>query len=241
MQLQIKKEAAEFRTLHGFSNSEPVRLKSMLLKLGILTVFKPLRDDFSGMAIRSEDYEFMFINSNHSLGRQHFSICHELYHLYFDKEFIPHQCNSGTNLGKNKTTEYFADLFASYFLLPEDGIVGLIPEVQLQKDKIGIETILKIEQFFCCSRNALLYRLKELGLITSSTYDNFNYDIKNTAIKYGYPPDLYEAGNKNLVIGDYGTLARQLFEKEKISEGHYSSLMNAIGFDILNNDTSGNT
>lgn len=239
MQLQIKKEAAEFRTLNGFSSTDPIRLKSLLLKLEVLAVFKPLNDVFSGMAIKSREHRFMIINSNHSLGRQHFSICHELYHLYFDKNFSPHQCNSGNSFYKNKTAEHYADLFASYFLLPEEGIVSLIPEEQLHKDKIGIETILKIEQFFSCSRSALLYRLKELGLIASATYDNLNHNIKSTAKIYGYLTDIYEAGNKNLVIGDYGTIARQLFEKEKISEGHYASLMNAIGVDILNDEENG--
>lgn len=236
MQLQIKKEAAEFRTLHGFSSIDPIRLKSLLLKLGVITVFKPLKDDFSGMAIKSGNHKFMFINSSNSIGRQHFSICHEIYHLYFDKDFIPHQCNSGTNFIKGKTSEYYADLFASYLLLPEDGIVSLIPAEQLHKDKIGIDTILKIEQFYSCSRGALLYRLKELGLITSAAYDIFNRNVKSMAKNYGYPTDIYEAGNNNLVIGDYGTIARQLFEMGKISEGHYASLMNAIGFDILNDE-----
>ena len=239
MKLQIRKDASEFRTQLGFGNADPIRLKSLLLKLEILAVFKTFKEEVSGIAMKSGKYKFILINSNHSLGRQHFSICHELYHLYFDKEFTPHQCNSGTNITKKKTTEYYADLFASYFLLPEDGIVSMIPEEQLKKNSVGIETILKIEHYFSCSRSALLYRLKELELISSDTYENYCQNIKSTAMKYGYPLDLYEPGNNNLVIGDYGTLARQLFEKEKISEGHYSSLMNAIGFDILNDEENG--
>ena len=50
-------------------------------------------------------------------------------------------------------------------MLPEERILSLIPDKQLTKDKITIDTILKIEHYFRSSRSALLYRLKELNII----------------------------------------------------------------------------
>ena len=41
--------------------------------------------------------------------------------------------------------------------------------------------------------------------------------------------DLYQSGNQNKIIGKYGSMARQLFDEHKISEGHYLELMNAAG------------
>jgi Zn-dependent peptidase ImmA (M78 family) len=223
----------------GFGNMEPVRLKSLLIKLNVLTFFKQLPENFSGMAIRVGDYRFMLINSGHSIGRQNFTICHELYHLYIDKNFTPHQCNTG-QFDKNELTEYKADYFASFFLLPEDGIINLIPEAELCRDKINLETILKIEHYFSCSRTALLRKLKEMELITSRIYEKYAYHIKSNARQYGYPVHLYEGGNEGLVLGNYGTLAKQLFDDEIISEGHYATLMNAIGIDIFNNEGEDN-
>lgn len=239
MLLAIKKEASEFRITLGFGNTEPIQLKSLLMRLNVITVFKELSDTFSGMAIRAGDFRFMIINSNHSIGRQNFSICHELYHLYVDGNFLPHHCNSGL-FDKNKKQEYNADIFASYFLMPDDGITRLIPQEELvAKDKITIETILRIEQSFGCSRSALLFRLKELGIISAVGYDHFKQNVKLLARQYGYPTELYEPGNKNLVIGDYAAVARHLYDAGKISEGHYTALLQSIGLDILNVDDNG--
>jgi Zn-dependent peptidase ImmA (M78 family) len=236
----IKKEASAFRNRLGIGNTEPIRLTSLLLKLNVITIFRDLSDGFSGMSVMALDKKFMLVNSAHSIGRQHFTICHELYHLYFDKEFTPHACNTGV-FNKTNEREYFADIFASYFLMPDDGIINLIPDSELGKDKLQPETILKIEQYFSCSRASLLYRLKELNQITSKTYDRYCHNIKNTARQYGYPVKLYEKGNGGLVIGDFGTIAKQLFDMEKISEGHYVSLMRDIGIDVFNNSTDGDS
>lgn len=235
MENKIKKEATEFRNRYGYGNLEPIRLKSLLIKLNVITVFKELHDNFSGMAIKSGNFRFVLINSNHSIGRQHFTICHELYHLYIDKNYKPHHCHTGY-FDKKNLNEYFADMFASYLLMPEDGILDLIPDNQLKKDKISVTTLLKIEHFFSCSRSALLYRLKDLNFISNNYFESHSKNIILIAKEYGYSIDLYKKGNKNLIIGDYGVNAKNLYDDEKISEGHYISLMNDIGIDILNKD-----
>lgn len=234
MHIKLEKEAAEFRKHSGFTNTDPINLKSLLLKLNVITLFKPLSEHFSGMAVKVADYRFMLINSNHSVGRQHFSICHELYHLFIQAEFTPHHCLSGMFDKKNKI-EYAADVFAAYLLMPKDGIISLIPDEQLSKDKIKLETILKIEQYFRCSRAALLIRLKELDIISNKLMENHKNDIMTTAMFYGYNNALYLPANADMVIGNYGALAKQLYDSEKISEGHYIDLMQSIGFDALKN------
>ena len=55
----------------------------------------------------------------------------------------------------------------------------------------------------------------------------------------GYYTELYEPGNEGKVIGDYGTIAKALFDKDRISEGHYLSLMKDIGIDIYNDIDNG--
>ncbi|AUC84832.1 MULTISPECIES: ImmA/IrrE family metallo-endopeptidase [Flavobacteriaceae] len=229
---KTRKKATEFRNQNGYSNLEPIDLESFLIKLNVITIFKPLSQDFSGMAIKSKDKNFMLINSNHSIGRQNFSICHELYHLYFDPNFTPHNSISGKF--DKRTNEYLADIFASYLLMPDDAILNFIPDEELKKNKINLKTILKTEHYFKCSRTALLFRLKELNVITDSKFEEYRQDIKLKAKQNGYSTKLYEQGNENLVIGDFGSKSRYLFENEKISESHYLTLLNSIGIDLFN-------
>ena len=241
MNFKIKKEAVDFRTESGFRDTDPINLKSLLLKLDVIAAFLPVSDSISGMAIKTPKKNFILINSNHSIGRQNFSICHELFHLYKDEDFIPHHCIAGS-FNKDLDKEWKADIFASYFLIPDSGILNLIPEDEvIKRDKLSIGTILRIENYFGCSRAALLYRLKELSLISTDKYSEFSQNVKKTAREYGYSTELYESGNKGLVIGNYGVLAKYLYDNDKISEGNYYSLLSDIGIDLLNSDANGNS
>jgi Zn-dependent peptidase ImmA (M78 family) len=234
-ELLLEKEAAAFRSAQGLNSNDPIRLKSLLQKANIISVFAPLSNMFSGMAIKAgtgkETYRFILINSTQSLGKQHFTICHELYHLYIQPDFTGQVCITG-KFDKKDKNEYYADVFASYLLLPTEGILGIVPDEELRKKKISLKTILFIEHFYSCSRRALLYRLKNLGLISAEDYNSFTINIIRGALENGYQGALYEPGNNNLVIGDYGSIARELYDREKISQSHYYTLLADLGIDM---------
>jgi hypothetical protein len=116
--------------------------------------------------------------------------------------------------------------------MPELAVKSLIPDNELGKNKITIKTILKVEQYFSCSRMAILVRLKELDIIDSKNLEHFKTNVKRSALEHGYLTDLYEPGNHNQVVGDYGTVARELFENGKISESHYYTLLLDLGMNI---------
>ena len=233
----IESKANELRNKWGLTLFEPIRLKSLLMQLKVLTAFQSMSYEFSGMAIKiaggNKFQRFILINSNSTLGRQHFTICHEIYHLFVQSEFFSMVCQTG-RFDKKHPEEFNADWFAAYFLLPEAGIMRLIPEEESKKkDKISLATILRIEQYFSCSRAALLVRLEDIGLISKKYKEQFCSKVMSGALQHGYSLSVYKPGNDGLVIGDYGELARRLFDEEKISESHYASLMLDIGVDVL--------
>lgn len=108
----IEKQVSEFRMDNGLSTSEAITLKSLLLKLNILTVFKPLSENFSGMCLKdASEHRFMLINSNQPRGRQHFTIAHELYHLYIEERPTPHKCNPGFRKRSDRTKRRYVRFF----------------------------------------------------------------------------------------------------------------------------------
>ena len=230
--LVLEKEATKFRTINGIGSDDPIKFASLLKKLNIITVYRPLSSGFSGMAIKLEDNDIInrliLVNNTQTLGKQHFTIAHELYHLFVQRNFDYMTCNTG-NFDKKSGEEFNADVFASILLLPENGVKSLIPDNETTKDRISLQTILKIEHYYSCSRSALLYRLKELEIITSKSYDKYCINVKKGAILNGYSLQLYEKGNENLVIGNYGELANELYQKNKISESHFFSLLMDLG------------
>lgn len=232
IQYRSRIEAAEFRNIHGLGPKEAIRLDSLLMKLGVVSVFKPLSDNFSGMAIKAGDLRFMMINSNDSIGRQHFTLCHELYHLFVQEDFGSMVCETGRFDYKFDRIEFHADCFASNLLLPDDGIESMVPFSESRKDSIRLATLLKIEQYYSCSRLALLFKLLLKGYISREFLDKHKANVQYNARQHGYTTRLYDQGNHELVIGSYGEKAKDLFEKGLISEAKYLSYMSEIGFKL---------
>ena len=235
MKEKLKRDAFMFRQKNGLNPNEPIYFKSLLLKLNVQSLFKPLKtQNISGIAVKARnDLKFMMINTSLSRGRQHFTIAHELYHLYIQPNFTNMSCNT-SNFDRKDLIEYHADIFASNLILPEIGLYELIPDSELKKDTISLRTILSLEQYYSCSRTALLYKLKEMNIITSPLFEMYNKDKIKSAINYGYDINLYQPDNITTFIGDYGSISKQLFDDEKISETHYLSLLADIGIDVTN-------
>jgi Zn-dependent peptidase ImmA (M78 family) len=228
--------AQDFRQKNGLSSTEPLRIKSLLQKTNVLTLYKPLSSGFSGMSIKIDTpekcYRFMLINSDHPVGKQHFTVCHEFYHLYYQKDFKAAVSCTGLFDKKGNPEEYHADIFASYLLLPEMGVWEMIPENERNKNKIQISTILAIEHFYGCSHSALLFRLMNMDLISQKYKDELSVGIMALARKFGYTTSLYEKDNEGEVIGDYGLLAYKAWEEGIVSESAYYGLLMDLGVDI---------
>ena len=225
----VESQASRFRQFAGLSDSEAVNLRSLLLKLNVLTLFRPMSDSFSGMSLKGSGRLFMLINSNQPRCRQHFTICHELFHLFIEDNPVSHRCQAGR---KKNESEKCADAFALMFLMPADGVRQMIPDDELKQGKVSLATALKLGQYFGTSHAAVLNRLSDLNLIGGNEREQLSgISVKRACREYGYDTSLYESGNEGRVIGDFGEKARKLFEADKISEGHYLELLHKIGID----------
>jgi Zn-dependent peptidase ImmA (M78 family) len=235
LRLEIESKSVEFRSKNGYGTTDPIRLSSLLLKNNVITLFKPLSENLAGMAIKAtEEFRFMMVNQNHVLGKQHFTIGHELYHLFIQEQFTSQKCNTGLYEKQTDMEERKADFFAACLLLPESGVMQLIPEGELiKRGLISTETIFKIQHYYSISFKSVIYRLCELDLIDKSYFDKYSSGIKNMAKNFGLDLSLYEKGNFDKIIGDYGGLANRLFNQKKISESFYFELLNAINIDPL--------
>lgn len=219
----IEYQARSFRSDNKLSNTEAIDLKGLLLKNNILTVFRPMSDKIHGLSLKTGENRFILINSNNPKGRQHYTIAHELYHLYYDPNPEPHLCEAGGTHRAEKN----ADIFAAEFLLPKDGIANMLSSIQ--GEKVTMAIVLKLEQYYRVSHKAMALRLKKLNYIDEKELNSLtSLPIANVARLYGYDTSLYEKGNEGIVIGNYGEMAKALYDAEKISEGHYWELLKLI-------------
>lgn len=221
--------ALKMRASLRLSESEPVNLKTVLRLQGIIALYRPLSDTLYGLSMKSSDGKcrFILINSNTTRGRQHFTVAHELYHLYYDENPHPHFCREGML----DESERSANAFARAFLMPKAALVQLMSPSDLAAKNVDLSTLFSMEALFGVSHSALLVRLKELKFISKECYDrSLNIRVSAEAHLRGYDTELYKPGNEGLVIGDFGAKARELYDREIISEGHYVELLNMIGY-----------
>ena len=153
----IEQLALKMRAQAGLNPFEPIHTKTLLRKLGVMVIYRPLSEKACGLSMRSADGsgKFMLINSNNSRGRQHFTICHELFHLFYDEEPKPHIC--GTPGMEREPAEINANAFSSALLLPQAGVLESIPSEEIMNRRITTATMLRVEQLFGVSHQSLCY------------------------------------------------------------------------------------
>ena len=81
---QAEQNAKFFRIKIGLNSSEAIDVKTVLRKLNILTVYLPMSETAYGLSLSSQQGDkFILVNSNTRKGRHHFTIAHELFHLFY--------------------------------------------------------------------------------------------------------------------------------------------------------------
>lgn len=238
--MELSNKASSIRKKLGEDNSSPIDIFSLVNVIDNLTLVKyPLKSNISGMCIKSASSCVLAINSSMSIGRQRFSLAHELYHYYFDEQMTSTICSS--IIGTSNEVEKAADQFASYMLMPSAALYERILEIQGSKQApLVLEDVVRLEQYFGISRQAMLYRLQEEGKIDVKTMASMQKDVILSAAKLGYDTALYKASPQNSNKGAYGYYIKQseqLLRMGRISTGKYEEwLLDAFRDDIVYGD-----
>ena len=223
--------AINTRNEFGLSNTESINIFEVLKYNGDISIIRmPINSDLYGLFIKKGEAQAILININNSLGRQYFSAAHEYYHLKYE-----------VNLNDdNEDLEKEADTFASYFLMPREGLNYHLKKrlTNKEKDIIDISDCLYLENYFKISHQALVVRLKTDKHIRKRKYEQLlDVNICKEAKKYGYSLNLYSptTHDKDILIeSDYAELAENALEKEKISQSRYFEYLLEGGYeDIL--------
>lgn len=223
VELQVEKARRLFR----LAEDTCVDLPKLLMREGVQTIFKELSESVDGMSIKAPGgRRFMLINRCKPLGRQNFTIAHELYHLYIEEDPKPHVTYLGN---KKEPSEKRADMFASRLLMPAPAVRSMLSDPEIRNGAIGINTLLRLTEYFGTSREAMLYRLKTLSLITATTFEQLkNVNVSRLAANFGLTPNPFTPTEKDYIIGDLDTRLEEAFDHGLISEGHKNEILNAI-------------
>lgn len=129
---------------------------------------------FDGAFLYSrENGAFIIINSSRSLGRQAFTAAHEYGHCLRHRQsgILIDQSTQENYLQSDKSpNERFANLFASAFLMPRRAIEKTVKNLNAH---IGPEEVIHLKRYFGVSYQAMVYRLKNVNVISKTRMEEF--------------------------------------------------------------------
>lgn len=237
--MELSSKASSIRKRLGEDEASPVDIFTLAQGIEALTlVFYPLGKNISGACFRSEFSSLIAINSDMSMGRQRYSLAHELYHFYFDEERTSTVCSS--KIGSGSENEKKADQFASYFLMPPTALYEAVQKYKGADGALSVREVIRLEQHFGMSHQAMLIRLQEEGGLTSAEITAMQSGIIALAARLGFDVSLYKPSPEDKrmqVFGHYICQAEQLLQADKISNGKYEELLlDAFRDDIVFGD-----
>ena len=230
--MDLSNKASIVRKLLGADGEAPIDIFKLVQKIENLTlVFYGLGKNISGVCYKGTQSSLIVINSDMSLGRQRFSLAHELYHLYYDE--VKKSSVSFILIGEGDETERKADQFASYFLISPSSLYRMVEEIRENANRthLEVEDIIKLGQFYGISHKAMLYRLRNDGYLTAEEIKNMDISVIETASRLDRP---LSESKKEMVLGHYIKSTEQLLENNRISQGKYEELLlDAFRYDIV--------
>lgn len=222
--LSLSDKARAIRRKLGEGDSLPIDIFKAVNKIEKLTlIFYPLGKNISGVCYKLNKSSAIVINSEMSVGRQRFSLAHELYHFYYDGDDV--NSISAQLIGGGDENEKKADQFASYFLVPTLSLQEMVESIleENNKDSLSIDDIIEIEQYYGTSHKAMIYRLLNEGYITQE--EKIPEGIIERAAQLGYDTSLYKPSSKKITLGYYVDSLGKLLNRDIISQGKYDELL----------------
>ena len=112
------------------------------------------------------------VNSEMTLGRQHFSVAHELAHALYHSQSLSGIVSPAVIASGVDGRERFANQFAVEFLMPADAVVGAVKALPGWASKAPVEQrVLLVQREFAVSYSSAAFRMRNLGLISQDELD----------------------------------------------------------------------
>lgn len=235
--MDLSNKAASVRKKLGADSYSPIDIFALMQNIPELTMtLYPLGANISGVCVKMRSSSLIIVNSGMSIGRQKFTLAHELYHYYFDENLLSTICPTQIDSGDIKERE--ADYFASYLLIPQPALYELLQSrKQGQNHTLTIEDIIFLEQHFKVSRKAMLFRLQEEKELPLTEALTMRTSVISSAARLGYDVSLYKPLNENdqkQTLGYYIQSVERLLDNNIISTGKYEEyLLDAFREDIV--------
>lgn len=250
----------EERARLGLGRAPLPDLPELLESQGVRTAVEQLPDNVSGMTLLGRDQTVLVaVNKTHPRPRQRFSFAHECAHVLLDR------MRGGVVSrieDRNDIMEIRANAFAAALLMPADGVLGFVQDLgkgnasrytadvyhhdteapvhvegRAAPGSQDIQTydVIQLAQHFRVSQMAMIYRLKNLRVITQPALDALKsqeegrYVREMAGVFGGRPCDDVEPPSafRRRFIG----CSMEAYRQSLISKGKFIELLRLIDLD----------
>jgi Zn-dependent peptidase ImmA (M78 family)/DNA-binding XRE family transcriptional regulator len=227
---QAEQDALELRQRLGLGNSPVPNIVTLLeLELGARVYIRRFDGRISGLFAYDEALgPCILLNANHPRDRRTQSAAHECGHFVStrrDPEIL-HEDEP-----ENSREERYANAFGRAFLTPARPVMQKFQEVIAGSDRLTRRHVIVLAHFFGVSREAMVRRLEELGLVKPGTWDWFQ---NNGGITDGQErqvlgdlsvPDAQKAAADRPTTLRLNLLAAEAYRQNLLSEGQLARLL----------------
>ncbi|MGV2875842.1 ImmA/IrrE family metallo-endopeptidase [Macrococcus capreoli] len=130
-----------------------------LTEMGYYIIKSEAPANLSGFYMKKDKYPFIFVNTCHPLGRQNFSLWHEVYHHVMDHK------NGISDFNSKSIEEREAEIFAGIVMLPRNEI-----KKWLDDDITQPTVIARMSDYYQMSFQGVLVRLMQEQFVDYDTY-----------------------------------------------------------------------
>lgn len=233
--------AAQVRREWGVGETQSVDILRILWAWeGISIVRTPFGESAraSGLFARKGDTVLIVLNSDKTIGHQLFTAAHELYHVKFSEGMTGRVCTA-SQFPKREPDELNADRFAAHLLVPRAGTEALLAKYASNSEPKWA-TILRLEQYFKVSHEAMLWRLLDVGYFRNrKQMEAYRAGVTRQAELLDYDTSLYRPDGAYEVLSDIPEKIHLALEEGLISHGWADELLDAMGVDEPNVGGSG--
>ena len=227
---QAEQDATELRQRLGLGAGPVTGIVTLLeMELGVRVYIRRFDGRISGLFAYDDVLgACMLINANHPRDRRTQTAGHETGHFISTRREpeILH-----TDEAENSREERYANAFARAFLTPARAVMQKFQEVTAGSDRLTRRHVIVLAHFFGVSREAMVRRLEELGVIKPGTWDWFqsNGGISDEQARQVLgdlrPPDAYKAEADRPTTLRLNLLASEAYRQGLLSEGQLARLL----------------
>jgi Zn-dependent peptidase ImmA (M78 family)/DNA-binding XRE family transcriptional regulator len=227
---QAEQDALELRQRLGLGiNPVPDIVTLLELELGVRVYVRRFDGRISGLFAYDEALgPCMLLNANHPRTRRTQSAAHESGHFVSTRNEpeILYEDEPG-----NSREERYANAFGRAFLTPARAVMQKFQDVIAGSDRLTRRHVIVLAYFFGVSREAMVRRLEELGLIKPGTWDWFedNGGITDEQERQVLgdlsAPDAHKADADRPTTLRLNLLAAEVYRQKLLSEGQLARLL----------------